>query len=83
MRLAPRELKKDHRPVPMLNLVLLMQAGIVAGACLPHSPKDFEPALAQTPESAGVGLTAFSKALIIDVGSRAGASAQVSPRETV
>jgi hypothetical protein len=35
-------------PGAMLNLVLLMQAGIVAGAGLPHFPKDFEPALAQT-----------------------------------
>ena len=36
-------------PGTVLNLVLLMQVGIVAGAGLPHFPKDFEPALAQTP----------------------------------
>ena len=36
-------------PGTVLNLVLLMQVGIVAGAGLPHLPKDFEPALAQTP----------------------------------
>jgi hypothetical protein len=50
-----------QRPRTVLKLVFLMQAGIVAGAGLPHLPKDFKPALAQTPQSASVRFAPFSK----------------------
>ena len=63
----------------MPELVFLMELRIVAGARLPHFPKDFQPTLAQAPQGAGVRFAPLSKALVIGFGPRAGGTAQVSP----
>ena len=55
-------------PRAMLELVAGVQFGVVRRAGLPHFPEDFQPALAQASQRAGVTLS--SRAQLVVVNSR-------------
>ena len=53
---------------------------VVAGAGLPHFPEDFQPALTETAQCAGVRLTLGAMRLIVSFGPRAAFAAEVGPQ---
>ena len=56
-----------EQPGAVGELVLGVQLGVVAGAGLPHFPKDLQPALAEAAQGAGMGLSAVARGFVIDL----------------
>ena len=69
---------KDPRAV--LELIAHVELGIVAGLGLPHFPKNFQPALAETPQGCGVALSPCTHLLVVDLRPRRELSTQVAPQ---
>ena len=67
-------------PGAVFELVAGMEIGVVWRAGLPHFPKDFQPALAEASQRAGVALAALAKRIIIGRRPRTGLPAQVGPQ---
>src|SRR4051812_1432800 len=57
-----------------------MELRIVTGARLPHFPENFEPALAQAAQGAGMGFAPFAKRLVVSLGPRTAMPAAVDPQ---
>ena len=64
----------------MAGLVASVEGLIVAGAGLPHLPEDFQPALPETAQGAGVGLALGAMGLVVGFGPRAAFAAEVGPQ---
>ncbi len=63
----------------MLGLIASVERLVVRRAVLPHLPKDFEPALAQAAQGAGVALTFGAVSLVIGLRPGAGLTTVVGP----
>jgi hypothetical protein len=57
-----------------------MEFGVVTRVGLPHFPEDLQPALAEAAQRAGMGFTALSSGLVIDLSPTAKFAAQVRPK---
>ena len=68
-----------EEPGAVGELVLGVKLGVVRGAALPHLPKDFQPALAQAAQGAGVGFAALARGFVIDLCPTALVAAEVGP----
>ncbi len=66
-------------PGAVLDLIAGVQVRVVERACLPHFPDDFQPALAQGAQSAGMTLALGSKRFVISFRPRTELAAQVGP----
>ena len=54
----------------MLELIALMELGVVRGSIGPHFVNDFEPAVTETAQSIGVTAILLSVMLIVNLGPR-------------
>lgn len=63
----------------MFGLVAGVKRFVIAGARLPHFPEDFEPALAETAQRAGVALAFGAMGLVVGLCPRAGLAAVIGP----
>ena len=64
----------------MLELVPLMELGVVPCLRLPHFPQDLEPSLAEAAECAGVALTVGAFLPVVSLCPRTLDSTQVGPQ---
>ena len=69
-----------HYPGAVFDLVPSMKGLIVGRSGLPHLPENFQPALAQAAQGAGVALALGAFALVVDFGPGALAAAAVGTR---
>ena len=61
-------------------MVATVQLAVVAGAGLPHLPEDFQPAVCQAAQRAGVALSALAVILIVGLGPGALVTAAIGPQ---
>ncbi len=66
-------------PRTVLSLVASVERLVVAASGLPHFPKDFEPALAETAQSAGMALAFVAVSLVVGLSPGALLAAEVGP----
>lgn len=68
-----------ENPGAVFELIARVEVGVIGSAGLPHFPEDFEPALAEAAQGAGVTLPTLSKVVIIGGRPGTGGSTQIGP----